>query len=137
MYIQFFEPHLSSCFISLSPRVSASAQPILGRGRGSRRLLPVFVQHQRRHRPVQWLLHVHKDVSQHARAIVFTRRRTSRSASRPSPRSSPQATAPAHGHSREPTDARRRKYEASPPDLSSVCAVEEATVALATLRLYW
>ena len=40
-------------------------QPILGRGRGSRRLLPVFVQHQRRHRPAQWLLHVHEDVSQH------------------------------------------------------------------------
>jgi hypothetical protein len=45
--------------------------PILGRGRGSRRLLPVFVRHQHRHRPAQWLLHVHEDVSQHACTIVF------------------------------------------------------------------
>ena len=38
--------------------------PILGRGRGSRRLLPVFIRHQPQHRPAQWLLHVHEDVSQ-------------------------------------------------------------------------
>jgi hypothetical protein len=45
--------------------------PILGRGRGSRCLLPVFVQHQPRHRPAQWLLHAHENVSQYARTIVF------------------------------------------------------------------
>jgi hypothetical protein len=41
--------------------------PILGRGHESRHLLPVFV----RHRPAQWLLHVHEDVSQHVTTIVF------------------------------------------------------------------
>jgi hypothetical protein len=45
--------------------------PILGRGRRSRRLLLVFVRHQPRHRLTQWLLHVHEDVSHHARTIVF------------------------------------------------------------------
>jgi hypothetical protein len=39
--------------------------PILGRGRRSMRLLPVF-------RLAQWLLHVHEDVPHHARTIVFT-----------------------------------------------------------------
>jgi hypothetical protein len=41
--------------------------PILGTGRRSRRLLPVFV----RHRLAQWLLHVHEDVLHHTRTIVF------------------------------------------------------------------
>jgi hypothetical protein len=36
-----------------------------------RHLIPVFVRHQPRHRLVQWLLHVHNDVSYHARTIVF------------------------------------------------------------------
>jgi hypothetical protein len=45
--------------------------PILGRGRRSRRLLPVFVRHQPQHRLMQWLLHVHEDVSHHACTIVF------------------------------------------------------------------
>jgi hypothetical protein len=46
--------------------------PILGRGRRSRHLLPVFVRHQPRHRLAQWLLHVHvMDVSHQARTIVF------------------------------------------------------------------
>ena len=31
-----------------------------------------FVRHQPRHQPVQWLLHVHEDVSQHARTIIFS-----------------------------------------------------------------
>jgi hypothetical protein len=44
---------------------------IRGTERWSRRLLPAFVQHQPRHRPTQWLLHVHEDVSQYARTIVF------------------------------------------------------------------
>jgi hypothetical protein len=44
---------------------------ILDRGRRSRRLLPVFVRHQPRHRLAQWLLHVHEDVSYHARTIIF------------------------------------------------------------------
>lgn len=69
---------------------------ILGRGCGSRRLLSVFVRHQPRHRPAQWLLHVHEDVSQHARTIVgrpvrllgLRHRRMSHSSSRPSPCSS-------------------------------------------------
>jgi hypothetical protein len=45
--------------------------PILDRGRRSMRLLPVFVRHRPRHRLAQWLLHVHEDVSHHARTIVF------------------------------------------------------------------
>jgi hypothetical protein len=45
--------------------------PILGRGRRNMRLLPVFIRHQPRHRLVQWLLHVHEDVSHHAGTIVF------------------------------------------------------------------
>jgi hypothetical protein len=52
--------------MTLPPR-----HPILGKGRGSRCLLPIFVRHQPRHRPTQWLLHVHEDVSQHACTIVF------------------------------------------------------------------
>jgi hypothetical protein len=45
--------------------------PIIDRGHRSRRLLPVFIRHQPRHRLAQWLLHVHEDVSHHARTIVF------------------------------------------------------------------
>jgi hypothetical protein len=45
--------------------------PILGRGRRSMRLLPVFVRHQPRHRLAQWLLHIHEDVSHYACTIVF------------------------------------------------------------------
>jgi hypothetical protein len=57
------------CF--LSPLMSPPPRhPILGRGRDSRRLLPVFVRHQSRHRPA-WLLHVHEDVSHHVHTIVF------------------------------------------------------------------
>jgi hypothetical protein len=56
-----------SAFFSLSPHVSASTPPILGRGRGSKRPLPIFVRHQPRHQPAQCLLHVHEGVSQHAR----------------------------------------------------------------------
>jgi hypothetical protein len=44
---------------------------ILGRGRRSMRLLPVFVRHQPQHRLAQWLLHVHEDVSHHVCTIVF------------------------------------------------------------------
>jgi hypothetical protein len=40
----------------------------------------------------------------------FRCHRMSRSSFRPSPCSSSQPAAPAHGHSREPTDARRRGY---------------------------
>jgi hypothetical protein len=45
--------------------------PILGRGRRSMRLLPVFVRYQPRHRLAQSLLHVHENVSHHACTIVF------------------------------------------------------------------
>jgi hypothetical protein len=51
----------------------------------------------------------------------------------------PQPTAPTHGRSREPTDARRRGYGTSRlcswP--FSMCAVEEDMVAPATLWLSW
>jgi hypothetical protein len=87
--------------------------PILGRGRRSRCLLPVFVRYQPRHRLAQWLLHIHEDVSHHARTIVFA------VVGRPvrllglHPVLPPKPAAPAHGHNREPTDARRRRYGAS------------------------
>jgi hypothetical protein len=56
----------------LSPLMAPPTRhPILDRGRRSRCLLPVFVRHQPRHRLAQWLLHVHEDVSHHARTIVF------------------------------------------------------------------
>jgi hypothetical protein len=80
--------------------------PILGRGRRSTRLLPVFVRHQPRHRLAQWLLHIHEDVSHHAHTII------SAIVGRPvrllglRPILPPQPVAPAHGHSREPTEAR-------------------------------
>jgi hypothetical protein len=92
------------------PHASASTPPIIGGGRGSRCLLPVFVQHQPRHRPAQWLLHVHEGVSQHACTIVFT------VVGRPvrllslRPVLPPHPATPAHGHSREPTDAHRCGY---------------------------
>jgi hypothetical protein len=60
--------HHSTSFLPLMP--PPPRHPILGRGRMSKRLLPVFVRHQPRHRLTQWLLHVHKDVSHHARTIV-------------------------------------------------------------------
>jgi hypothetical protein len=63
--------HHSTFF--LSPIMHApSRHPIFGRGRRSRCLLSVFVRHQPRHRLAQWLLHIHEDVSHHARIIVFT-----------------------------------------------------------------
>jgi hypothetical protein len=113
--------------------------PILGRGRRSRRLLLVFVRHQPRHRPAQWLLHVHEDISHHARTIVFAI--VGRPVRLPSlrPILPPQPAAPAHGRSREPTDARRHGYGASwscswP---FSMCVVEEDMMAPATRRLSW
>jgi hypothetical protein len=87
--------------------------PILGRGRRSMRILPIFVRHQLRHRLAQWLLHVHEDVSHHARTIVFVVVRCP--VRLPSLRHvlPPQPATPAHGRSREPTDARRRVYGVS------------------------
>jgi hypothetical protein len=123
----FFSP-----LMPLPPR-----HPILGRGCGSRRLLPVFVRHQPRNRPTQWLLHVHEYVSQHARTIVFAI--IGRPVHHPSlhPVLPPQLAALAHGHSRELTDARRRRYGASRSCSYPffVRAAEEDTVAPATLRL--
>jgi hypothetical protein len=80
------------------------------RGHGSRHLLPIFVQHQPRYRPAQWVLHVHEDVSRHAHTIVFAGvgRPVRLPSLRPVLRLQP--AAPAHGHNREPTDARRRGY---------------------------
>jgi hypothetical protein len=102
-------PRSPSCFFSLSPHASASASPILGRGHGSRRLLPVFVRHQPRHRLTKWLLHLHEDVW-HTCTIVFTV--VGRSVRLPGlrPILPPQPAALAHGRSLEPTDARRRGY---------------------------
>jgi hypothetical protein len=86
---------------------------IPNRGRRSWRLLPVFVRHQPRHRLAQWLLHVHEDVSHHARTIVFAV--VGRLVRLPSlrPVLPPQPIAPVHGRSREPTDTRRSGYGAS------------------------
>jgi hypothetical protein len=102
-------------------------------------LLPVFVRHQPPHRLAQWLLHVHEDVSHHARTIVFAI--IGRPVHLPGlrPVLPPQPVVPAHGRNRKPTDARRRGYGASRlcswP--FSVRAVEEDMVAPATLRLSW
>ncbi|PWZ08175.1 hypothetical protein Zm00014a_017518 [Zea mays] len=113
-----------------------SRHPILGRGRRSRRLLPVVVRHQPQHRLTQWLLHVHEDVSHHARAIVFTV--VGRPVRLPGlcPILPPHPAASTHGRSREPTDARRCGCEASPSCSwpFSMRAVEEDMVAPATLR---
>jgi hypothetical protein len=95
-------------FLPLMP--PAPPHPILDRGRGSMHLLPLFVQHQPRHRPAQWLLYVHEDVSQHARTIIFA------VAGRPVRLPGlclvlpPQPAAPTHGRRREPTDARHHGY---------------------------
>jgi hypothetical protein len=109
--------------------------PILGRGRRSRRLLLVFVRHQPRHRIAQWLLHVREDVSHHVHTIVFAvvRRLVHLTGLRPVLPPQPVA----HGRSREPTDAHRCGYEASRScSLSfSVRAVEEDMVAPIMLKL--
>jgi hypothetical protein len=107
---QLSPPHSSSYFFSLSSHASTSTPPILGRGRGSRCLLSVFIRHQPRHRPTQWLLHVHEGVSQHARTIVFAI--VGRPVRLPGLRHvlPPQPAVLAHGRSREPTDAHRRGY---------------------------
>jgi hypothetical protein len=98
---------------------------------------PCIRPHQPQHLLAQWLLHVHEDVSHHARTIVFAvighlvRLPCLR------PILPPQPTAPAHGRSCKPTDARRCGYGASQSCSwsFSVRAVEEDMVASATLRL--
>jgi hypothetical protein len=109
--------------------------PILGRGRWGRRLLPVFVQHQ----PAQWLLHVHENVSQYTRTIVFVVVGRPVRLSGLRPVFPLQPTAPAHRRSRETTDALRRGYGASQSCSYPffVRAAEEDTVASVTLRLSW
>jgi hypothetical protein len=69
----------------------------------------------------------------------FHRRQTSRSSYDLHPVLPPQPAAPAHGRSREPTDARRCGYGASRSCSwpLSVRAVEKDMVAPATLRLSW
>jgi hypothetical protein len=112
---------------------------IISRGHGNRRLLPVFVQHRPQHRPTQWLLHVHEDVSQYARTIVFAV--VERHIRLPGFRHvlPPQPTAPAHDCSRKLTYALRHGYEASRSCSWPffVRAAEEDIVAPATLRLSW
>jgi hypothetical protein len=87
--------------------------PILGKGRRSMCLLPVFVRQQPRHRLALWLLHVHEDVSHHARTIGFVVVGHPVRLPGLRPVLPPQLAAPAHGRSREPTDARRCVYGAS------------------------
>jgi hypothetical protein len=95
-----------SPLLPLPPR-----HPILDRGHGSRRLLSVFVRHQPRHRPAQWLLHVHEDVSQHMCTIIFVIVRCLVCLLGLRPILPPQPATPAHGRSHKPTDARRHRYE--------------------------
>jgi hypothetical protein len=87
----------------------------------------------------QWLLHVHEDVSRHARTIVFAVVGRPVRLSGLRPVFPPQPAAPAHGRSREPINARRRGYEASRSCSwpFSMHAVEEDMVAPATFRLSW
>jgi hypothetical protein len=88
---------------------------------------------------MQWLLPVHEDVSQHVSTIIFVvvGRHVRFPSLRPILPSQP--TTPAHGRSREPTDARRRGYGVSQSCSwpFSVHVAEEDTVAPATLRLSW
>jgi hypothetical protein len=116
-----------------------SRHPILSRGRRSRRLLPIFVWHQPRHQLAQWLLHVHEDVSHHARTIVFAV--VGCPFHLPSLRHvlPPQPAASAHGCSREPTDARRCGYGTSRTFSCpfSMRAVKEDMVTPAMLMLSW
>jgi hypothetical protein len=99
----------------------------------------VFVRHQPRYRPAQWLLHIHEDSSHHAHTIVFVV--IGRPVRLPllRPVLPDQPTALAHGRSRESTDARRRGYGVSWSCSwsFSVRATEEDTMAPATLRLSW
>ena len=62
--------HSTSYYSPLMP--PPPRHSILGRRHRSRRLLPVFIRHQPRHRLAQWLLHVHGDVSHPTRTIFFT-----------------------------------------------------------------
>jgi hypothetical protein len=84
--------------------------PILDKGSGSRRLLPVFVRYQPRQRPAQWLFHVHEDVSHHGGTMVFAVVGLPIQLPGLRPVLPLQPAAPAHGRNREPTDARRCGY---------------------------
>jgi hypothetical protein len=112
--------------------------PILSIEHRSKRLLPVFVRHQPRHRLAQWPLHVHEEVSHHMCTIVFAIAGCPVRLSGLRPILPPQPAARAHSRSRESTDARRRGYGASRscswPFFAR--AVEEDMVAPATLRLF-
>ena len=121
----------------LSPLMSLPlCHPILGRGRGSRRLLPVFEQQQPRHRPAVAI------ARPRGRFIAcahhrFHRRRTSRSSSRPSPCSSSPTCCP---RSQSRADRRSLMRVWANQTCSwpfSVRAAEEDTVAPATIRLSW
>jgi hypothetical protein len=107
MVIVFVATTSFAILLLLSPFMPPpSRHPILGRGRRSRCLLPIFVRHQPRHRLAQWLLHVHEDVSHHVRTIVFVV--VGRPIRLPGlcPVLPPQPAASTHGRSRKPTDAR-------------------------------
>jgi hypothetical protein len=130
-------PHPASFLSPLMP--PPPHHPILGRGRRSRRLLPIFFRHQPRHRLTQWLLHVHEDVSHHACTIVFTivERLVRLSGLRPV--FPPHPAAPRLRSQPRADDARRRGYMASWSCFWHffVRVVEEDMVAPATLRLSW
>jgi hypothetical protein len=81
-------------------------QPILGRGRRSRRLLPVFVRHLSRHRLAQWLLHLHEDVSHHTHTIIFAV--VGRPVRLPDLHPVLPSQPAVHGRNRKPTDTRQR-----------------------------
>jgi hypothetical protein len=68
---------------------------------------PIFVRHQPRHWPTQWLLHVHENVSQHVCTIIFAVVGCLIHLPSLRPVLPLQPATPAHGRSREPTDARR------------------------------
>jgi hypothetical protein len=113
------------------------ATPFLAEGVGAGASSPLFVRDQPRHRPAQWLLHAHEDVSQHAHIIVFAVVRCPIRLPNLRVVLPPQPAAPAHSRSRGATGACRREYGASRSYSwpFSVRGVEEDTVAPTTLRL--
>jgi hypothetical protein len=115
------------------------ATPFSAKGVGACAPFPYSSDTSPRHRLAQWLLHVHEDVSHHARTIVFAVVRRPVCLPGLRPILPPQPAAPAHGSSCEPTVARRRGYGASRSCSwpFSMRAVEEDMVAPATLRLSW
>jgi hypothetical protein len=132
-------PCSPSYFFSLSPYASASAPPH-SRQRAWEQAPPPCI----RPIPVPTPTRVVAIARPRGRFTAcvchrFRRHRMSRPSSQPLPYSSSQPTAPAHGHSRESTNARRHGYRASRSCSwpFSVHVAEEDTVAPVTLSLSW